>query len=148
MVGIGALGAGIVVQLRAKQHADDGTTTTVPFRLDSDGDDYATQLEAFGDAKMAEGAGPVRAELAAAAADRDAFQALAVDEILRVNQLNAPEDYDADEDRLFLESLPAKTLAVHFKRAREKGVRLAPQTSAEGPPAEGAELAYGTVTVA
>lgn len=146
-VSAAALGAGIVVQLRAKQFGEDGTTTTQSFRLDSEGDDFATQLEAYGDAKAAEGAGPVRAELKAATEDRAAFQALAVDEVLRVNALNAGEGYDADEDRLFLESLPAKTLAVHFKRARAKGVSLSPQTTGEDPPAEAAEAAYGHVTV-
>lgn len=150
---LAGLGAGITVQLRARRFGDDGGITTESFRLDSEADDFATQLESYGDAKMAEGAGPVRVDLAAARAEAEELRGMAVDEILRVSQLNAPvgedgqPDFNEEEERLFLNSLPPKTLAVHLKKARAKGVSLQTQTSGEEPGDQADEAAYGHVTV-
>ena len=148
VVGAGALGAGIVLRLSAKKYGDDGgVVSTERFNLDSEADSFAENLEAYGEAKQAEGAAPLRAELAAASTERDDFRSIAVDEILRVEQLNAGEGFDADEERTYLESLPAKKLALHFKKARAKGVSLTPQASGEGPTDVTDEAAFGNVTV-
>ena len=144
---LAGLGAGIVVHLSAKKHAVDGTVTTDRYKLDSDADDYATNLEAFGEAKQAEGAAPVRAQLAAAHTERDAYRATLVDEILRVEQLGhtGDEAFDLEGERAYYESLRPDVLALHYKKARAKNLSVKAQTSGEEP---GDKVeAYGHVTV-
>lgn len=151
-------GAGIVVRLSAKRHAADGTATAPErFSLDSDADNYAEQLEAYGEAKVEEGAAPIRSELAATVNERDAYRDMAIDEVVRVRQAEhvqlassgqAEGEFDAAGERAFLESLTPDRLKLHFQRARQTKVSLTPQTSGEAPPAEGAEAAYGNVTTA
>ena len=155
LVGVGGLvvaglGAGIVVQLRAQRFDEKGDRAAPQdFRLDSEAENFGAELAAYGDAKAEEGAAPVRAELAATAAERDDFRTIAIDEVLRVQQLSheGDDEFDADEERAYLESLPAKTLKLHFKKAREKGVSLTTQTSGEEPADKTEDAAYGNVTV-
>lgn len=146
---VGLVGVGISVQLAAKKYDDKGVETTEGFRLDSESETYAVDLHRFSEAKVEEGAGRVRVELAAAETARDDFRAIAVDEILRVQQLShtGDDEFDADEERAYLESLPAKTLKLHFKKAREKTLSLKQQTSGEEPGDQTEDAAFGHVTV-
>ena len=155
VVGAGALAAGITLRLSARKYSDDGTATSERFKLDTDSEDFADQMQDFAEAKVEEGAAPVRVELASAQADRDAYRDAIVDEILRVQTLANTDsegtlsaDFDADSEREYLNSLPPKTLALHAKKAREKTVSLKAQTSGEQPAAEADDSAYGHVTVA
>lgn len=146
----GFVGLGITVQLTAKRFDKDGVPTTQGFSIDSESDSFAVDLSAYSEAKVEEGAAPVRLQLSAAEEDRDSFRAIAVDEILRVEQLSHTGDdaFDLEGEREYYESLPAKKLALHFKKAREKGLSIKPQTSGEEPADKTGADGYGHVTVA
>ena len=159
VIGLGALAAGATLRLSAQEFDKDGNATHKRFKLDTEAEDFADQMQDYGDAKVEEGAAPVRAELAAAQTDRDAYRDAIVDEILRVNQLahtdtdaEGKSTFDAESERLYLNSLPPKTLAIHAKKAREKSVSLKPQTSGDQPAPiagapEGDDAAFGNVSV-
>ena len=155
IVGLGALAAGITVQLTSRQTDDNGVTTTRQHNLDSDSPTYGADLAAFAEAKEAEGAAPVRAELAAAEAARDAHRDTVIGEIVRVAQLQhaaskAEGEFDAESETAFLQSLDAPRLKLHFDKARQAAAELkAPtqQTAPGAPATEGADAAYGHVTV-
>ena len=155
VVGLGALATGITLRLSAQKYGDDGTATNQRFKLDTDAEDFADQMQDYAEAKVEEGAAPVRVELASAEADRDAYRDAIVDEILRVQTLahtdsegNLSGDFNAEDERTYLNSLTPKTLALHAKKAREKTVSLKAQTSGEPPVAEGEDAAFGNVSVA
>lgn len=151
LVGLGA--AGIVVRLSAKKYDEKGETRTERFNLDSDSDQYAEQLETFGEAKLDEGAAPLRLELSATEKSRDEYRDLVIGEVLRVQKLSAaePDKFDVETEKAYLETLRPDQLKLHFDKARTAAaeLKLKPSTSNEDPAAatpEGDDKAFGNVT--
>lgn len=151
IAGLGA--AGIVVRLSAKKYDGEGESRTERFSLDSDSDQFAEQLEDFGEAKREEGAAPLRLELSATEKTSHEYRDILVGEVLRVQKLSAedPEKFDVETERAYLETLRPDQLKLHFDKARQAAqeLKLKASTSNEDPADAPTEevAAFGNVAV-
>lgn len=139
---------GTVINLRTT----DANGNRQSHRLDSEADDFGERMEDYRLAVEDEARRPLQTNLSAAETARDSYRDMVIDEIVRVETLahtdkdgKLSEDFKAEDERAFLETLTPEKLELHFKKARTKTVDLSPQSSSEEPTAD--EAAFGHVTV-
>ncbi|MEM8599292.1 MAG: hypothetical protein AAGF99_05180 [Bacteroidota bacterium] len=157
---VSLLGVGLVVQLSAR----DREGNRQRFRLDSDSEQFAENLEDYVEAKQDEVRRPLQAQLTAMTEARDVIRDMVIGEIVRVESLRHGElvdkgeakgDFDAEEHTAYLTTLTPDMLKLHYKRAASANVTVTQKTSGEGPGNEaqlgadtGDEIPFGTVTSA
>lgn len=126
---VGLAGLGAVIHLKIGKRS-----VTLDAEDPASAHKYDEALEEHVETEKEAALAPVSEELTAAQEEGAALRSILVGEILRIRKLTAGEDFDVEDERKYLDGLPAERLKMEFDRLpKREDIKLKAVTKNEQP---------------